>query len=65
MNQNLNKIQYLQGRVRQYLQSKNKDNNKVFNRPQNKAKNNYLFLNSEEVNEIENRNPNEENKTNP
>ena len=35
MNQNLNKIQYLQGRVRQYLQSKNKDNNKVFNRPQN------------------------------
>ena len=65
MNQNLNKIQYLQGRVRQYLQSKNKDTNKVFNRPQNKAKNNYLFLNSEEVNEIENRNPNEENKINP
>ena len=41
LNQKLNKIKYLQGRVRQYLQSKNKDNNKLFNRPQNKAKNNY------------------------
>ena len=65
LNQKLNKIKYLQGRVRQYLQSKNKDNNKLFNRPQNKAKNNYLFLNSEEVNEIENKNPNTENKIIP
>ena len=65
LNQKLNKIKYLQGRVRQYLQSKNKDNNKLFNRPQNKAKNNYLFLNSEEVNELENKNQNTENKIIP
>ena len=39
--------------------------NKLFNRPQNKAKNNYLYLNSEEVNEIENKNPNTENKIIP
>ena len=57
----MNKIKFLQSQIRQYLQSKNKENNKLFNRPQNKSKNNYLFLNSDEANEIENKNPNIEN----
>ena len=53
MNQNLKKIQFLQRQIRLYLQSKKKENNKLFNRPQNKSKNNYLFLNSDGANEIE------------
>ena len=57
LNKNLNQIQFLQSQIRKYLASKKKDN-KLFNRPQNKTKNNYLYLNPDDINEIENKNPN-------
>ena len=47
----------MQNQIRKYLQSKKKDN-KLFNRPQTKSKNNYLYLNSDDMNQIENKNPN-------
>ena len=64
LNKNLNQIQFLQSQIRKFLQSKRKENNKVFNRPQNKSKKNYLFLNSEDAIDIENKNPNIENNQN-
>ena len=64
LNKNLNQIQFLQSQIRKFLQSKKKENNKVFNRPQNKSKKNYLFLNSEDAIDIENKNPNIENNQN-
>ena len=46
INVNLKQIIFLQRQIRKYLLSK-KNQNKVFYRPpQNKSKNNYLFLNS-------------------
>ena len=50
----------MQRRIRKYLEAK-KNPNKLFNRPpQTKSKNNYLFLNSadDNINNIENKNPN-------
>ena len=57
LSKNIKEIRFLQNQIRKYLQSKKKDN-KLFNRPQTKSKNNYLYLNSDDMNQIENKNPN-------
>ena len=59
----MNQIQFLQRQIRKYLSYKHNQSNKLFNRPpQNKSKNNYLFLNStnenENLNDVETNNPN-------
>ena len=71
MSKNLNQIQFLQHQIRKFLLSKkNINNKKIFNRPpQNKSKNNYLYLNSTtdnyNLNDIEtNNNPNSAEKLN-